>query len=180
MDASSSGLDAATISAITIAVVSAILAAVFGLVNLIASAVANYKFSMKLERIKPDTEAERYRRQAVWEQRFGAYYDSIDCITRYLQADDWKGPGIPEGRKPVGAMPTEAEVNLHYAKLTMYCNDPQIPVTFFERCQVTNRESLGKFVAMLRADLGLAPVSFGDEGYRYYFRLSSEGEPKDR
>lgn len=153
------------------ATIGAAIAAILGLINLYVGRRIGHKFDVKLEQIKPETEAERYRRQAVLEHRFEAYYASIDCITRYLQADTWTGPDVPESRKPVGTMPTEAEVNCLYAKLKMYCGIPQIPDIFFECCKKIDAATLGAYVATLRADLKIdAQPSASGGGYQYYWR----------
>ena len=133
-----------------------------------------HDFDLRLEALKPLTAAEALRQQNYLNSKREAYFEAISVITRYLEAVPWGGPDIPADRLQLESRPSESEVNACLAKLSLYSGDLNIPSQFLSCFDGASPVALGRFVNMLRRDLGHDEIHMNPEEYKYFFRREPE------
>ncbi len=137
-----------------------------------------FDFDRKLEELKPLTAEAILMRGNFLNAKRDAYYEALDVVNKFLEAIPWSGPDIPEDRPQAGHVPTEAAVNSCLAKLSMFCDDPEIPEKFLGCFQTASAVSLGHFVSSLRKDLGYGDLPGDPEDYKRFFaRDPSQNQP---
>lgn len=126
-----------------------------------------HRFDLKIEALKPVTAEEFLRRESFVSAKRSAFYEAVAVVCAYLQAVEWSGPQVPPDRLPVGALPSESEVNIVLAKLAMFAGDASIHDGFLACFQGASPVRLGEFVALLRKDLGYGVMPLD---YKYHMR----------
>lgn len=128
-----------------------------------------HEFDCRIEALKPLTAEETLRRENFLNAKRDAFYDAILVLSQFLEAVSWSGPNIPQDRPVQGKRPTEAVVNTCLAKISMFCDDPEIPNAFLKCFQNASPVSLGQFVNRLRQDLGYKELPFDPNEYKRFF-----------
>lgn len=133
-----------------------------------------YDFSRKMESLKPLTAEETLRRENFLNSKRDAFYEAVTIVNQFLEAVPWHGRDIPKDRPIAGNRPSESAVNTCLAKISMFCNDPEIPTAFLSCFANASPVSIGHFVNRLRRDLGYGDVPFDPDDYKRFFAREPE------
>ena len=139
-----------------------------------------HDFDLKLEKIRPLTAEETLRRENFLNAKRDAFYEAISVVNQFLEAVPWEGPDVPPDRPVRGERPSEATVNVCLAKISMFCDDGDIPTAFLACFQNASPVSLGEFVSLLRRDLGYGDLPFDSKDYKRYFAREPEDLTRKR
>ncbi|MDT8318649.1 MAG: hypothetical protein RQ824_11780 [bacterium] len=99
-----------------------------------------------------------------------AYYEAINILTRFTASVPWSGPDIPTDRDMEEDRPLESEVNACIAKISIFTDNPDIPLAYINAFQSMHPIALGKLIELMRKDLGYGDLPFSAEDYLYHMK----------
>jgi hypothetical protein len=103
----------------------------------------------------------------LWLQKKQVYIETIELIDKRFDSMEFKNS------KPMRNLPTTDEINNVYRQLLFFCDNSEILTDFRNfmdlsvegYCSPANR---GKFIKLLREDLGKSKLSIADEEIPYF------------
>ena len=99
-----------------------------------------------------------------------AYYEAINILARFSASVPWSGPDIPHDREMEENRPLESEVNACIAKISIFTDNPDIPLAYIHAFQNMHPIALGKLIELMRKDLGYGDLPFSAEDYLYHMK----------
>jgi hypothetical protein len=128
-----------------------------------------FEFDKQLENLKPLTAEETLRRENYLNSKRDAYYESIELLCKLLQSAECSGPDVPKDRKVIKIDISEHTINSCYAKLVLYSDNNQIPTVFRDSFSSCSPQMLGKYINLVKKDLGYGNATIVPEKYSYIF-----------
>jgi hypothetical protein len=130
----------------------------------------NYKYGKKLKELEPLKAEQILRKENYLNSKRDVFFELIGLINRRLASSKWNGPQVPKNRTVENTKPTEVEINSCFSKLNLYVDNKVIlekyPYLFSGD---SNPVEVGKFISLLRNDLGYGDSIINSEKYSYIF-----------
>ena len=117
--------------------------------------------------IQPAMQRKVTSQSELWLHKKDVYIKTIELVDKRFDSMEFKDA------KPINEPPTSKEINSIYRQLLVFCDDDKI-LTDFEKimnisvegyCSPANR---GKFIKLLRKDLGKSKLSIIDDKMPYF------------
>lgn len=135
-----------------------------------------YTVALISKRFEPLTAQEVLRRQNLLNSRLKAYTRACELVCSSMAAEDWNGPDVPKDRTPEDSKPKESEINSCAAGLAMFSDNEEVRHAFLKCFQKPSPVDLGKFIEVLRQDLGYGESKFKPDEYPYIFGNQKKAE----